>query len=831
METEDKGYIHQMASEDRIEGLLRQMTLDEKCALLAGKDTWNTVPIERLGIPSLTMTDGPHGVRASNPETGRKMGPATSFPTGVSMASSWNIELIERVGKALGEETHGMGCDILLGPCVNIVRSPLAGRNFESYSEDPYLAGQIGLAWVKGLQSQGVGASLKHYACNNQEFNRDRGSSEIDERTLREIYLAQFETIVKEAHPWTVMNSYNRINGIYASENHTLLTDILKNEWGFDGVVISDWGATHNTVEPVIAGMDIEMPGPTKYFGSLLVSAVRNWQIPEASVDEAVRRILRMIILSGKMDNPEDLPKGSVNTPEHQALARELAEESIVLLKNQGELLPLNKSEIKSIAVIGPNAAEARYGGGGSSFLEPPYSISPLEGLQKKLGDQLEIHYELGCTNLVFPPLIPPGFFPGGLKAEYFANSTLSGTPAIVLDQPNLDQLWFDSIPAESVSIDNFSVRWSGKLVVSRSGLYTLMLGNLDQCKLFLDGDLILENNQGSKPLDVIWADPISVFSSAQVELEAGKEYTFRGEFDKSSGDKYAAVQLRYLEPAEPEGAGTFERAIDMAKMCDVAIIFAGMPTGFESEGGDRPDMDLPGRQNELIQAIVKANPRTIVVVNAGAPVTMPWIAEVPAVVEAFYPGQEGGSAIANILFGDVNPSGKLSVTFPKRLKDNPAYLNYPGDREVLYGEGIFVGYRYYEMRDVEPLFPFGYGLSYTSFEYSDLALPRYAVRGDPIHVSLKVKNTGQRSGKEVVQLYVKDVKSSLLRPPKELKGFAKVNLDPDESKTVEFLLDDRALSFFDPVEKRWIAESGEFEVLIGASASAIRLRETLELA
>jgi beta-glucosidase len=694
--------------EQRIEDLLSRLTLREKVALLSGTDSWHTATIERLGIPPLTMTDGPHGVRAPHPEAGRIAGPATAFPTGISMASSWNPDLIEQVGAALGEETRAMGCDVLLGPCVNIMRTPLAGRNFESYSEDPYLAGRIGVAWVKGVQSRQIGTSLKHFACNNQETERFRGSSVVDERTLREIYLPAFERVVKEARPWTVMCAYNRVNGVYASQNHHLLNEILKEEWGFDGVVVSDWAANHTTVESVSGGLDLEMPGPAKYYGQLLVEAVDYWQIDAAVIDKAVRRMLRLLIRCGKLDDPATLPPGSVNTPEHRRLARSVAEEAITLLKNEHGLLPLDANSIKSIAVIGPNAAEARLGGGGSSYVEPPYRVSPLEGLQTKLGDHVEIRYEQGCDNLVEPHVLETGYLvPArgtghGLQAEYFNN---------------------------------------------------------------------------------------------------------------------------------PEEDNRISRAVELARASDVVIIFAGLPERYETEGHDRPDWELPGRQAELIRAVARANQKTAVVLNCGAPVAMPWIEDVPALVLAYYPGQEGGHAIADILTGEVNPSGKLTVTFPGRMEDNPTFINYPGTREVRYGEGVFVGYRYYDMRDIEPLFPFGHGLSYTTFDYNEFQVPAQARMGEPVQVSVRVKNSGPVEGKEVVQLYVHDKKASLPRPPKELKGFAKVSLKPGESQTVTFTLDQRALSFYDPDREQWVAEAGEFEVLVGSSSRDIRARATFSLA
>jgi beta-glucosidase len=815
------------AVERRVENLLGELTLKEKVSLLSGKDRWSTIPIERLGIPSLITTDGPHGVRTEPMWEGRIDSPATSFPTGVSMASSWNPELIERVGVALAEETRALACDILLGPCVNIVRTPLAGRNFETYSEDPYLAGRIGVAYVRGVQSQNVGTSLKHYACNNQEVERMRGSSVVDERTLREIYLPAFEAVVKEARPWTVMCAYNRINGVYASEHHYLLTEILREEWGFEGVVVSDWGANHTIVESVKGGLDIEMPGPAKYYGDLLVQAVNNWQIDAATVDDSARRVLRMILRSGRMDDPAALPAGAVNTPEHQTLARELAEESIVLLKNEGDNLPLR--DVKRVAVIGPNAAEARIGGGGSSYLEPPYRVSPLEGLKTRLGDGVEIGYEQGCDNFVDPPvlrpeyLVPAGGQGQGLLGEYFDNPDLSGEAGAKRIDRTVE-FWRLRPPAE-IDAGEFSVRWTGTLTAPDTGRHVFKLAGAGICRLYLDGELLI-----GLTYDQPWGPAHRVGEAfAYAELVGGRAYDVAIEYVRLP-EVFPIIYARLAFVPEPEKDDRLARAVELARRSDVAIVCAGMPMGYDSEGHDRPDMALPGPQAELIEAVAKANEHTVVVLNCGAPVELPWIDDVPALVLAYYPGQEGGNALANILMGDVNPSAKLSVTFPKRYEDNPTYVNYPGGREVRYGEGIFVGYRYYDQKGVEPLFPFGFGLSYTTFAYSDLRVPETVQPGESVEVSVTITNTGARAGKEVVQLYVGDKASSLVRPPKELKGFKKVSLDPGESKTADFVLDQRALSFYDPAQKQWVAEPGEFEVLVGSSSRDIRLRGAFTL-
>ncbi len=814
----------------RIEDILQKLTLKEKVAFLSGTDSWHTVAVDRLGIPALTMTDGPHGVRLNQPEAGRVYGPATSFPTGISMASSWDPELIERVGKALADETRAMGCDILLGPCVNIIRHPLAGRNFESYSEDPYLAGRIGVAFVKGVQGQAVGTSVKHFACNNQETERGRGSSEIDERTLREIYLPAFEAVVKEANPWTVMCSYNRINSVYASQNGHLLNEILKGEWAYEGVVVSDWGANHTTVESVAGGLDIEMPGPAKYYGSLLVEAVNNWQIEESLIDASVRRILRMVLKTRKMDAPSLLPKGSLNTPEHQALARELAEQSIVLLKNEGDVLPLDPSKIQTIAVIGPHAAEGSIGGGGSSFLEPPYRVSPLAGLKTRLGSQVELRYEQGCDNLVdLPPLKGDNIQAStsgeaGLTAQYYANPDFSGSPAIEKIEPRMDYWWFGAGPIPGFD-GAFSARWSGSLSVPASGTFTFTLVNTGVSRLTLDGKLLLEK------ATVYDGSSFQVSrTSTTIHLESAKSYPITVEFVKSPGDVFAHLKLLFAYTPAPQEDDRLERAVSLAKESDLAIIYVGNPEGYETEGNDRPNIDLPGRQNELIQAVAAANPNTIVVLHSGVPVSMPWIDAVPALLQAYYPGLEGGHAVTRILTGDVNPSGKLTATYPMWLEDSPAFINFPGGKTVNYGEGIFVGYRYYEKRQVAPLFPFGFGLSYTRFELSDLQVSDHLSPGEPVHVSVAVKNTGPIMGKEVVQIYVADKESSLPRPPKELKSFKKVALEPGESKTLDFYLDQRAFSFYDPERKAWVVEPGQFDILAGCS-SVTSLAQTITIA
>jgi len=825
---------------NRIEELLKQMTLEEKVSMLAGSDAWHTQSVERLSIPAIKVTDGPHGARGAIAKGGP---PSVSFPVGTAMASTWNTELIGRVGVALGEETKAKSAHILLGPTVNIHRSPLAGRNFECYSEDPHLTSRIAVAFISGVQNQNVGACIKHYVCNDSEFERMSISSEVGERALREIYLSPFRVAVKEAEPWTVMAAYNKVNGTFASENKYLLTDILKGEWGFEGLVVSDWAGTRNTIPAANGGLDLEMPGPARVMGDKLLKAVNEGLVSEQVIDDKVRRILRIIIKSGAFENPEEALEKAIDKPKHRRLARETAAEGIVLLKNDLNVLPLDEHRIKSIAVIGPNAKAARIMGGGSSRVNPHYVVTPLEGITRRCGDAIKVSYQQGCTNHKRGPviseewLIPSGGQEDrGLTGEYFNNPStgsghrldLAGEPVLTEVCRELDIIWSGEF-SPLVDKDAFSARWTGRFVAPETGTYTFSLISVGLSRLYIDGEQVIDN----------WTEQIrgeAYYGAgtkemiAQVDMTAGQSHDIKAEYGKVDASFFGAFRLGCLPPVP---ADSIERAAELAAESDAALVFVGTSDEWESEGYDRADMELPGDQVELVKKVAAANKNTIVVLNTGSPVAMgQWIDQVPSVVEAWFPGQECGNAIADILFGDVNPSGKLPTTFPKRLEDTPAYINYPGENgKVLYGEGIFVGYRYYDKKKIEPLFPFGHGLSYTSFEYSDLEIgsTEYEIE-DSIEITVDVKNTGKREGKEVVQLYIRDVESNLVRPEKELKGFKKVALKPGETKTVRFTLDEDALSFYNPRRKQWIAEAGEFEILIGSSSRDVRARGSFSL-
>ncbi|MBN1920875.1 MAG: glycoside hydrolase family 3 C-terminal domain-containing protein [Anaerolineae bacterium] len=659
-----------------IESIIAQMTLEEKAALCTGATSWTLTPIERLGVPGMFVSDGPHGVRrvANEDSLTEESLPATCFPTASCLASTWDTALIHEMGQALAEECIALNVDVVLGPGVNMKRTPVCGRNFEYFSEDPYFAGEMAASYINGVQSRGVGTSLKHYAVNNQEYQRMTISAEVDERTLREIYLPAFETAVKKAQPWTVMCSYNRINGVYGSEQTYLLTEILKGEWELEGFVVSDWGAVHDRVAALKAGLDLEMPGPRARRVQAVIDAVQSGAVDMRILDEAVRRILRIVFKAA------ETPKGApFDAAAHHALVRRIAGEGMILLKNNG-ILPLKG--VKRIAVIGQAVKEPHFQGGGSSHINPTQVDIPLDELAKLAGGA-EISFSQG-----YPP-------------------DDSSQPALI------------------------------------------------------------------------------------------------------------------------------EAAVAAAQAAEVALLYIALPTYKESEGYDRADLDLTAQQVALIKAVCAAQPNSVVILNNGSAVTMSdWIAGPAAVLEAWMMGQAGGGAIADVLFGVVNPSGKLTETFPLKLTDTPAFINYPGvSGKVRYGEGLFIGYRYYEMREQPVLFPFGYGGSYTTFAYSALRVSAQNFRDvDGLTVSVEVTNTGSVAGKEIVQVYVHQHQAQVVRPLKELKGFAKVELQPGETKTVTVPLDFRAFAYYHPAYGRWITESGEFDILVGASSADIRCTETVTL-
>ncbi|MEG0051091.1 MAG: glycoside hydrolase family 3 C-terminal domain-containing protein [Terrisporobacter sp.] len=661
-----------------IKGIISQMTLEEKASLCSGLNFWNTKPIERLNIQSIMMTDGPHGLRkqaASADHLGiNESVPSTCFPTASALACSWNRDLLKEMGVALGEECQAEDVSIILGPGVNIKRSPLCGRNFEYYSEDPYLSSELAKNQIQGTQSQGVGTSLKHFAANNQEHRRMTIDTIIDERTLREIYLASFETAIKEGKPWTVMCAYNKVNGEYCCEHPKLLSEILRDEWGYEGFVVSDWGAVNDREKCLEAGLELQMPADNGVSDALIVQSVKNNKISEEVLDRAVERLLN-ITFKAVEENKEN---ATYNKEEHHELARKIARECVVLLKNKEKILPLKKSE--KIAVIGELATNIRYQGGGSSHINPTKLDNTYEEIVNLTGE------------------------------------------------------------------DNV--------------LYS------------------------------------------------------RG-YDLSQDDTIEEL---------------VQEAKKIASEVDKVILFIGLPERYESEGFDRTHLNIPKNQEELVKELKAINENIVVVLSNGSPIEMLFVNDVKGIVEGYLTGQATGSAIADILYGEVNPCGKLAETFPMKLSHNPSYLNFPGEvNKVEYKEGIFVGYRYYDKKELDVLFPFGYGLSYTNFEYSNLKVDKKEINDtEKLSVTVKVKNTGDRFGKEIVQLYVRDVKSNVIRPEKELKGFEKIGLKPGEEKEVHFELNKRSFAYYNIDIKDWYVESGEFEILIGKSSKDIVLEEAV---
>ncbi|CAM3575782.1 MULTISPECIES: beta-glucosidase family protein [Paenibacillus] len=659
-----------------IHELIQEMTLTEKASLCAGLNMWMTKGIERLNIPAVHMYDGTNGIRKTNSD--EEMGitsenvPATCYPTGSAIGSSWNTELLHEVGVALGQESKEMGVELLLGPGINMKRTPLGGRNFECYSEDPCLTGELGAAFINGLQSEGVGASLKHFACNNQENEKMVTSSEVDERTLREIYLSAFERIIKKSDPWTVMCSYNLLNGSYTSENEHLLHDILREEWGYEGVVLSDWTAVNDRIRGLKAGLDLEMPGPAHYNTKAIVEAVERGELPEEKLNQSVARILKLV---ERVTAPKENASGA--DQDYHALARKAAAESIVLLKNENGILPIQPESTPSIAIIGRFAKKPRIQGAGSAEVTPTRVDIPWDEIKELAGETVTLSYAEGY-------------------------------------------------PADD------SIR----------------------------EDLIKES-------------------------------------------------------------------ASLAATSDLAVLFVGQPEYAESEMHDLKGINLPEHQVKLIQAVAAVQPNCVVVTSSGNALAMhPWVQHVPGVIHSWLTGQGMGRAIAEILFGHTNPSGKLSETFPVKLSDNPSHMRIQGENgKLYYREGLFIGYRYYDRKEMAPQFPFGHGLSYTTFKYTDLEAAQHE-KG--VTVSLQVENTGERTGKETVQLYVHDEECKWVRPEKELKAFAKIELAPGEKRKIVFELEERDFAYYNTKYNRWVAESGYFQLRAGSSSRDIRVTNRL---
>jgi beta-glucosidase len=802
---------------DRIEALISELTLEEKVSILSGSSAWHTTAVPRLNIPRVKMTDGPIGAR------GDSVSGATSacFPSASCLSSSWDKDSVEEIAKAIGIEAKSKDADVLLGPTINLHRHPLGGRHFECYSEDPLLTGELASSYVKGVQSVGVSACLKHFIGNDTEYQRHFVSSNIDDRTLRELYLLPFEMGVK-AGSLSVMSAYNQLNNVFCSSNEQILTNILKEEWNFPGYVVSDWGAAQDTIGNANGGLDCEMPGPARSWGENLVKAVNNGKVDEEVVDDKVRRILRVADFTGRLDDPTESPEQSNDLEEDRLLIRTAGSEGMVLLKND-QVLPFKKETVKKLAVIGPNALKGQYLGGGSASLNPHYVVHPLEGLKSAFGDSAEINYAKGCHTYKFLPGISSDLFKenDGFKVEFYNGQDFEGSP-IETKILKGNKFWAMGgfgldIVAQSER-PSLSVRFSGELQPEHSGEYNFEIFSIGPSKLSINGENLIDNWSSQEPGDAFFGMG-SAPKREKIKFEKGKTYSLEVEY-KWEG-RFPAVQIG-MQP--PDQFDLMEEAINLAKEADAVVLIAGTNSDWETEGNDRANLDLPSNQNELIETICKLNKNTVVVLNTGSPCEMPWIDNANAILQCWFPGQEFGNSLADILIGKVNPSGKLPTTFPKKLSDTPAYSTYPGkDLQMDYEEGLFIGYRWYDRESIEPLFPFGHGLSYTSFEYSNLRAIPPKGNSSVAAFEVDITNTGDVAGKEVLQGYITVNKSQIERPQKELKKFEKISLESGETKKVKFELSEKDLSFWSTENNAWQVEPAEYLFSIGASATDIK--------
>ncbi|KAI6762252.1 hypothetical protein HG531_002805 [Fusarium graminearum] len=816
-----------------VDELLERLTADEKVALLAGMDFWHTTPLPHHGVPSIRVSDGPNGVRGTKFFDSV---PSSCLPCGTALGATFDADLLAELGHLQGQEAKAKGAHCVLGPTLNIQRGPLGGRGFESFSEDPMLSGILSGYYAKGLQEENIAATLKHFVCNDIEHERMAVNVIITDRAMREIYLMPFMLAISIGNPRAIMTAYNKVNGTHVSESKEILQKILRDEWKFDGLVMSDWFGTYSTTGSIHAGLDLEMPGPTRWRGTVLSHAIMSNKVNEQQLDDRVRNVLNLVNYSLASGLPENAPEKRLNRPEDEALLRRAASESIVLLKNNDNVLPFAK--FKNTAVIGPNAKIARYCGGGSASLLPYYSVSPYDGIANQcekvvfsqgaqdhqmlpqMGDVLRT--EDGQRGFSWRAYNEPASVKGRVP---FDERVLVDSNCFFLDyeHPDLAPVWYS--------------RAEGIFTPDESGLYDFGLEVEGTGKLYIDDALLISNVENQKPGETLFGSG-TVEEKGSVELVAGKDYKVRVEWGcfKTSklppcgpvGGRHGGLRFgacRRMDPAQ-----ALEDAVQVAKSVDQVVLVVGLNGELESEGTDRPTMDMTARTNAFISKVLAANPNTAVVVQSGTPVGMPWIDEAKAVCHAWYGGNETGNAIADVLFGDVNPAGKLPLTIPRRVQDNPTYLNYRSDAgRVLYGEDVYVGYRCYEKLDNKPLYAFGHGLSYTSFSLQDLSVQ---VDDNVCKVTLWVTNTGSRAGAEVIQVYVAPPSTTAVaRPVKELKAFRKVRLEAGEEKHITIDMDTvLSTSYWHEGRDKWCSEKGLYDVLVGTSSADTPLQASFEV-
>ena len=851
-----------------IDALLENLTIEEKASLTSGISMWTTAAVERLGIPPVTVTDGPAGARGPFiPGIGSQVS-TLCIPCGSALGATFDVDLLHELGDALGQQTRTKGARVLLAPTVNLHRSPLFGRHFECYSEDPLLSGLLAAAFIRGVQAHGVATTVKHFVGNDAEFERMTIDSVIDERTLREIYLLPFEIAVRDGGSLGIMTSYNRLNGTYCSEDRELLTDILRNEWGFEGFVVTDWFAGTTTAGAARAGLDLEMPAPARAYGRFLAEAVRSGEVDEADLDRAARTLLTVFDRLGALDDDPIAPH-AVDILQHRELARRAARSSMVLLKNDPvagrPLLPLDGATMRSVAVIGPNAARARIMGGGSAEVQPHHRTPIIDALRSSLGDSVTLAHEAGCQIDKTTPTIDadtvrtPAGDPGFAISVFDGPQSADGIDAAVLarfDRAD-GRLLVVARNDPGVPTSGFHFTAEGLVTVHESGEYVLSLVELSPCRLFVDDVCVVDGQSRIPPRGQAFFGLGSEEIIATVTLEADRPYRFVLHCDATSKQwaHGAEVGMRLVDTGD-----SVQRAADLAARSDVAVVIVGTTDDWESEGHDRDTLDLPGRQAELIRAVRAANERTIVLVNTGSPVDMDWADDIAAVMQIWFGGQEMGGAVADVLLGTHDPGGRLPTSIPYRLEDTPAFGNFPGEHgQVRYGEGLLMGYRWYDTRGVPVRFPFGHGLSYTTFAIGAPDLDRYEVSTSddletsaPVTVTVPVTNTGSRRGSHVVQVYVAPRSPAVQRPVQELKAVAKVELEPGETRTVTMTLPPRAFAHWDPGDRyrsslrpqvtgqttvssdnasgRWRIDPGLYDLRIGTSSTSIEHTATVAI-
>lgn len=813
-----------------VEKVLSQLTVCEKASLLAGVDHWHTQSIPRLNVPSIRTSDGPNAIRGQHHFNST---PTAVLPVATSLAATWNKELLLKAGQLLAKEARAKGAHVVLAPTINIQRIPNGGRGFESFSEDPVLSGELASHYVNGIQENGLAVAIKHFIGNDQETERFSSNSIISQRALREIYLKPFEIAIAKSNPLSVMSSYNRVNGVHVSENKELL-DILRNEWGWDGMIMSDWTGTYSTADAVNAGLDLEMPGPTRFRGELIEHSIFAKTISMDTLDERARNVLNLVKRVQRSGIPENAPETLRNYPEDRALLRELASEGVVLLKNYNSILPLKKD--KKVLVIGPNASYAAYSGGGSAFAAPYDTVSPLKGIKAKVGED-NCEYHFGAYNHRYMPT---------LKEELF-NEDENGTLIQIYHEPPSVQgrIPFDSVNFRDINYYRmndydhpqmkswlFYATLTSTFIPKYDGEYTFGITVLGTANLYIDDSLVIDNTTKQQ----IGKGAFYGGGSSEVlgthSVKKGEHYNLRIEFG-SAATSDVAKNAGFLRDGGLRFGGIHSvsnpmgEALSRAAEYDQIVMIAGLNHDYESEGGDRTDLKIPGASDQLIEELLKINPNTVVVVQSGTPLEMPWASSAKAIIHQSFAGSELGNALADVIFGDVNPSGKLPISFPLRFEDTPSFINNTTMHgRVLYGEDIYVGYRFYEKVKRAVLFPFGFGLSYTRFELSDLDV---SIADGLIQTNVTVNNVGERDGSAVVQLYIGH--QSVDRPRKELKAFNKTVVEAGCSKKLSFEIKlDESTAYFDEEVGKWVSPVGDYEVIVGQSSADEALKHSFKI-